>query len=192
MWRHHHEKAYITCWFWITCEILEYLVYVILFMTKESFYAKFVTLVSGPLERTLILQMTNQGVEWSRRKKYLHSELFWFTFSGIRTEYGQIFRISPYSVSMRGNADQNNSDYGHFSCSDPQYHYEPWKVSALSFPLFWLVFFLFPIKRWYLLVCCLTLSLFLKTLGRIDCFERTWWVLYILQSSHCTKNEIFH
>ena len=29
-------------------------------------------------------------------------------------EYGEILRISPYSVRMRENADQNNSEFGHF------------------------------------------------------------------------------
>ena len=28
-----------------------------------------------------------------------------------------VLRISPYSVQMRENTDQNNSKYGHFSCS---------------------------------------------------------------------------
>ena len=46
-----------------------------------------------------------------------YSELFWSTFSRIRTEYGEIWSISPYSVRMRDNADQNNSEYGHFSRS---------------------------------------------------------------------------
>ena len=32
-------------------------------------------------------------------------------------EYGEIFRISPYSVRMRENADQENSEYEHFSRS---------------------------------------------------------------------------
>ena len=50
------------------------------------------------------------------RKNY--SELFWFAFSRIGTEYGEIIRISPYSVRMRKNAGQNNSEYGHFSRSD--------------------------------------------------------------------------
>ena len=31
---------------------------------------------------------------------------FWSVFSRIRTEYGEIFRISPYSVRMRKNTDQ--------------------------------------------------------------------------------------
>ena len=29
-----------------------------------------------------------------------------------------LLRISPYSVRMRENMDQKNSEYGHFSCSD--------------------------------------------------------------------------
>ena len=47
-------------------------------------------------------------------EKCPYSELFWSAFSRIRTEYGEILRISPYSVQMRENADQNNSEYGHF------------------------------------------------------------------------------
>ena len=31
---------------------------------------------------------------------------FWFVFSRIRTEYGELLRISPYSVQMRENTDQ--------------------------------------------------------------------------------------
>ena len=37
-------------------------------------------------------------------------------FSRIRTEYGEILRISPYSVRMRENADRNNSEYKLFLC----------------------------------------------------------------------------
>ena len=43
-------------------------------------------------------------------KKCLYSELSWSVFSCIRTEYGEISR-------MRENADQINSEYGHFSRS---------------------------------------------------------------------------
>ena len=35
-------------------------------------------------------------------------------FSRIRPEYREVLRISPYSVRMRENADQNNSEYEHF------------------------------------------------------------------------------
>ena len=43
-----------------------------------------------------------------------YSEFFWFVFSRIWTE---ILRFSPYSVRMRENTDQKNSEYGHFSHS---------------------------------------------------------------------------
>ena len=50
------------------------------------------------------------------RKKCPYSELFWPAFFCILTKYGEI--LSPYSVRMRENADQNNSEYGHFSRGD--------------------------------------------------------------------------
>ena len=49
------------------------------------------------------------------RKKCPYSKLFWFIFSHIRTEYGLC--ISPYSVRMQENMDQNNFKYWHFLCS---------------------------------------------------------------------------
>ena len=47
-------------------------------------------------------------------EKSPYSELVWSAFSRIWTEYGQILRITPYSVRMRENTDQNNSKYGHY------------------------------------------------------------------------------
>ena len=44
--------------------------------------------------------------------------VFWSIFSSIWTEYGQIRSTSPYSVRMPENADQKNSEYGHFSRSE--------------------------------------------------------------------------
>ena len=41
-------------------------------------------------------------------------EFFWTVFSSIWTEYGEIPRISPYSVRRRENMGQKNSEYGHF------------------------------------------------------------------------------
>ena len=35
-----------------------------------------------------------------------NTEFSWFAFSCIRTEYGEIFRISPYLVRMRKNTGQ--------------------------------------------------------------------------------------
>ena len=51
-------------------------------------------------------------------KKCLYSELFWSAFSCIRTDYGEIRSISSYSVRMRENADQNNSEHEYFLRSD--------------------------------------------------------------------------
>ena len=42
----------------------------------------------------------------SLREKCLFSEFFWSVFSRIRTEYGEIIRISPYSVRMQINTDK--------------------------------------------------------------------------------------
>ena len=59
----------------------------------------------------------------SLRKMCLYSELFWSAFSRIWTEYGEIRSISPYSVRMPKNADQNNSKYGLQKCAqDPAKH----------------------------------------------------------------------
>ena len=57
---------------------------------------------------------------YSLREKCPYLELFWCAFSRIRTECGEIRSISPYSVLMRKNADQNNSEYAHFLRSN--YH----------------------------------------------------------------------
>ena len=57
------------------------------------------------------------GYVSSLRKKCPYSELFPSAFSHIRSEYGEILRISPYSVRIQEKADQNNSENGHFSRS---------------------------------------------------------------------------
>ena len=46
--------------------------------------------------------------------KFPYSEFFWSTFFCIRTEYGDLQSKSLYSVQMRENTDQKNSEYGHF------------------------------------------------------------------------------
>ena len=65
------------------------------------------------------------------RKKCPCSELFWSVFSGIRTEYREIFLISPFSVRIRENTDQNNSEYGHFSRKACLYNYIIWFLILL-------------------------------------------------------------
>ena len=57
-------------------------------------------------------------ISYTLRKKCPYLELFWSTFSRIRTEYREILRISPCLVQMRENADQNNYEYGHFLSSE--------------------------------------------------------------------------
>ena len=49
------------------------------------------------------------------RQKCPYSEIFFFFFSRIWTECGEILRISPYSVQMRRNTDQKtlNTDTFH-------------------------------------------------------------------------------
>ena len=49
-------------------------------------------------------------------EKCPYSEFFWSVFSRIWSEYGE--RISLYSVRMRENTDQKNSEYGDFSRSE--------------------------------------------------------------------------
>ena len=52
------------------------------------------------------------------RKKCPYSEFFCSVFSLILSEFGEIRSISPYSVQMRENMDQKNSEYGHFLRSE--------------------------------------------------------------------------
>ena len=68
------------------------------------------------------------------RGKYLYLEFFWFVFSRIRTEYGEIIRISPYSVRLRENTGQTNSEYGHFSRSVRPRQISPSTIDANSMP----------------------------------------------------------
>ena len=51
------------------------------------------------------------------REKCPYSGFFWSVFSCLRTEYGEMRSFSPYSVRIRENTDQKNSEYGHFSRS---------------------------------------------------------------------------
>ena len=60
----------------------------------------------------------HQNNSYTVREKCSYSQLFWTEFSRIRTEFGEILRISTYSFQMRENADRNNSEYGHFLCSE--------------------------------------------------------------------------
>ena len=69
-----------------------------------------VALISPKRQQVLKLMMTC--------KKCPYLKLLWSVFSRIRTEHGEIQSVFPYPVRIRENTDQNNSEYGHFSCSD--------------------------------------------------------------------------
>ena len=53
----------------------------------------------------------NTNKNLSLREKCPYSEFFCSVYSSIRTEYREIQSVSPYSVQMRENMDQKNSEY---------------------------------------------------------------------------------
>ena len=53
----------------------------------------------------------NTNKNLSLREKCPYSEFFCSVYSSIRTEYREIRSVSPYSVQMRENMDQKNSEY---------------------------------------------------------------------------------
>ena len=63
--------------------------------------------------KTLVIAVKDYS-KAALREKCPHSELSWSAFSRIWTKYGEILRFSLYSVWTRENANQNNSEYGHF------------------------------------------------------------------------------
>ena len=69
------------------------------------------------------------------REKCMYSELFWSSFSYIWTKYGEILHISPHSVRMRKNTDQNNSKNRYFLRSDPEFKGPETKLSSVQSPI---------------------------------------------------------
>ena len=73
--------------------------------------------MSWPLHRCFPVNVTEEPFCrvssnncFSLREKGPYSEFFWSVFSRIWTEYEEILRISQYSVRMRENTDQKNSE----------------------------------------------------------------------------------
>ena len=66
------------------------------------------------------------------REKCPYLDFFWSVFSQIRTEYGEILQISPYSVRMRETTDQKNFEHGHFSHSVKE-QCQPYPFKRFSF-----------------------------------------------------------
>ena len=71
------------------------------------------------------------------REKCSYSELFWSAFPRIRTEYREILRVSPYSVRMRENADENNNKYGHFLRSERSARWIKGSIRKLALRVNW-------------------------------------------------------
>ena len=76
----------------------------------------FAKIVSGWKLLTIFVKGSILNAWLALREKCPYSEIFWSIFSRIWTEYGEgeMLRISQYSVRMRENTDQKNSEYGHF------------------------------------------------------------------------------
>ena len=70
------------------------------------------------LETVYSIEYTNRTSKYTLRKVCPYSKFLWSVFSRIRTEYGDIWSISPYSVQIGENTDQNDFEYGNFSPSD--------------------------------------------------------------------------
>ena len=64
------------------------------------------------------IKLSHLPMSRSLHKKCPYSELFWSVFCRFRTECGEILRISPYSVRMRENADQNTPNTDNFHAVD--------------------------------------------------------------------------
>ena len=97
------------------------------FITSQFFYCRFVWMfhsrtlnnqINKIHEKALRLVYKDETfLSFALRKRCRYSKLFWSAFSRIWTGYGEIRSISPYSVGMRENTHQNNSEYRHFSRS---------------------------------------------------------------------------
>ena len=61
------------------------------------------------------LQLRSWNAEKVHWVKGVRIWSFLVRISHIRTKYGDILRINPYSARMRENTGQKNSEYGHFS-----------------------------------------------------------------------------
>ena len=99
--------------------ILTTLLHIFLYFILFYFYLfNFFYFYFEPYFHYLLLKLYFTKITHSTmREKSPYSEFSWSVFSSIRTEYGEIPRISSYSVQMQENMDQKNSKYQHFSRS---------------------------------------------------------------------------
>ena len=66
-------------------------------INKKRRYFKIIQQISKKLDN---LKTSHKDLLLLHEKR-LYSEFLWSLFSDIRTEYGEILHISPYSVRMR-------------------------------------------------------------------------------------------
>ena len=95
---------------------LSLLKYPIVFLTK--FLGKSADKNKKQPSIGVLIKICSENMQQTPGEKCPPWELFWSVFSRIRTEYRKIQSISPYSVWMREDTDQNNSKYRHFSRSE--------------------------------------------------------------------------
>ena len=122
--------------------------------------------------RNFIRSRNFLGLSYSLRKTCPYSELFWSIFSRIRTEYGEMRSISPYSVRMRENTDQNNSEYGPFLRSD----FSVWSYSHTR-------------AYSYILGCVIIASQSIKLSNDENISEKTF---FLTPAKHNDDTRVFH
>ena len=82
---------------------------------RERYYKSWLGICQGSKGSVVLISVVYKYIIMPEKHQYL--EFFWSVFPHIRTEYGKMFRISPYTVQMWENTDQKISEYGHFSRS---------------------------------------------------------------------------
>ena len=94
-------------------------------------------------------------------ERYPYPALLWSVISCLPTEYGKIIRISPHSVQMQENTDQNNSEYGHFLRSNiwwsfhelSQFIFDSYKADLTFTILFCCFTICSDMQIWKLITC---------------------------------------
>ena len=85
--------------------------------SNKAYYLNFLSshfcLLSSVISNEVVQDLISY--QCTLRGKSSYSKFFWFVFSCIWTEYGR--SIFPYSIQMRENTEQKNSEQRHFSRS---------------------------------------------------------------------------
>ena len=110
----------------------------VLLLRCNSFIQSFSWVVKVSYNTGLRLVLVSRPVQLSTlREKCPYSEFFWSVFFHIRTEYGEIFHISSYSIWVRENAEQKSSEYGPFLRSARGIEMEHWTKTYKGYLFIW-------------------------------------------------------